>query len=119
MLPLVEKVNRDTGQLDDADIDAVRAAGVSDQAIVDALAVDLIFNIMNRVANALDFTWAPAAGANRARARPSSSRAPVQSPWNRMIFAGGRGTARNAASASRVRSPAPKGDRRSADDKEW
>jgi AhpD family alkylhydroperoxidase len=57
MLPLLEKVTLTHDQVRNADVDAVRAAGVPDEAIVDALHVNLIFNIMNRLANAFDFQW--------------------------------------------------------------
>lgn len=57
LLPLLEKVTRDPGNVGRADVDAVRAAGVPDDAIADALYVNLIFNVMNRLANAFDFAW--------------------------------------------------------------
>lgn len=38
-----------------AELAAVRSAGVSDQALEDALAVGFLFNVVNRLANALDF----------------------------------------------------------------
>jgi hypothetical protein len=57
VLPLLEKVTRTPDQVTSADGDAVRLAGVPDEAIVDALHVNLIFNIMNRLANAFDFQW--------------------------------------------------------------
>jgi AhpD family alkylhydroperoxidase len=57
MLPLLEKVTLTPDQVTSADVDRVRAAGVSAEAIVDALHVNLIFNIMNRLANAFDFQW--------------------------------------------------------------
>jgi uncharacterized peroxidase-related enzyme len=57
VLPLLEKASRTPGQLGRPDIDAVRAAGLSDEAITDALYVNLIFNLMNRLANTFDFAW--------------------------------------------------------------
>lgn len=57
VLPLLEKVTRDPSNLGREDVDAVRAAGVPDEAIADALYVNLIFNLMNRLANAFDFAW--------------------------------------------------------------
>jgi uncharacterized peroxidase-related enzyme len=57
VLPFLEKAGRTPEHLGRSDVDAVRAAGVPDEAIVDALYVSLIFNCMNRLANAFDFTW--------------------------------------------------------------
>ncbi|WP_328993309.1 carboxymuconolactone decarboxylase family protein [Kribbella sp. NBC_01245] len=57
VLPLLEKVTRNPEGIGRADVDEVRAAGVPDEAIADALYVNLIFNLMNRLANAFDFAW--------------------------------------------------------------
>jgi uncharacterized peroxidase-related enzyme len=57
VLPLLEKVTRAPELVGRSDVDAARAVGVPDAAIVDALQVNLVFNVMNRLANAFDFRW--------------------------------------------------------------
>lgn len=57
VLPLLGKTTLDPDHVSRADVDQVRAAGVPDDAIADALYVGLIFNVMNRLANAFDFEW--------------------------------------------------------------
>lgn len=54
---LLEKVSRTPDDVTRADVDEVRAVGVADDAIVDALHVNLILNTMNRLANAFDWEW--------------------------------------------------------------
>ena len=54
-LGLVEKLTLDPGQVGADDVGAVTDAGVSAEAVVDAIAVCALFCAMNRVADALDF----------------------------------------------------------------
>jgi alkylhydroperoxidase family enzyme len=55
-LGLLEKVTLRPQDVDVADVDAVRAAGVSDAAIEDALTVGACFNVIARLADAFGFT---------------------------------------------------------------
>lgn len=57
ILPLLEKTTRAPELVERSDLDAARAAGVPDEAIADALYVNLVFNLVNRLANAFDFSW--------------------------------------------------------------
>jgi alkylhydroperoxidase family enzyme len=55
VLDLLQKVTLAPAELSWADADAARAAGVSDEAIEDALAVCAYFNLIDRVADSLGF----------------------------------------------------------------
>jgi uncharacterized peroxidase-related enzyme len=54
---LLEKVTLAPSDVRGEDVARVRAHGVTDEAIVDALHVAFVFNVINRIANALDFRW--------------------------------------------------------------
>jgi alkylhydroperoxidase family enzyme len=55
VLGLLEKLTLAPERTADEDVERVRAAGVSDEAIEDAILVCALFNIINRLADALDF----------------------------------------------------------------
>ena len=53
MLPFLEKLTHRPEELGPADADAVRAAGVSDQALRDAIVVCSLFSMIVRLADSL------------------------------------------------------------------
>lgn len=61
MLPVLEKVTRDHEAIAPDDFAELRRLGVSDEAITDALYVAFLFNIINRMADALHFEVGPQA----------------------------------------------------------
>jgi len=56
MLGYLELVTLRPGEVGADDVAAVRAAGVSDEAIVDALLVCAYFNLIDRLADSFHFT---------------------------------------------------------------
>jgi alkylhydroperoxidase family enzyme len=66
-LRFIERLTLEPDALEPADADAVRATGVSDEALLDAIAVAALFNVIDRVADALGFD-VPAPEAFAARA---------------------------------------------------
>ena len=59
MLGFVEKLTLRPEELTRADADVVRSAGVSDEAMVDAIHVAALFNIIVRLADALGWDVPP------------------------------------------------------------
>ena len=59
MLGFIETLTLRPDELTRADADAVRAAGVSDEAIVDGIAVASLFNMIVRVADSMRFEVPP------------------------------------------------------------
>jgi hypothetical protein len=57
VLPFLEKLTTAPDAVTPDDVVPVRQAGVPDHAIVDALHVGLIFDSVNRMANAFDWAW--------------------------------------------------------------
>ena len=62
----VDKVARHAFKVTDADIETLRADGLSDEAIEDAIHVTVLFNIMDRIADSLGFEIPTAEGFSRA-----------------------------------------------------
>jgi alkylhydroperoxidase family enzyme len=54
-LKLVEKMTLRPGELGGSDLDELRAAGISDEAIVDVAAITGVFNVIDRLADAFEF----------------------------------------------------------------
>ena len=59
MLGFLEKLTLRPGELTRHDADAVRAAGVSDEAMVDAIHVAALFNMIVRLADSLAWDVPP------------------------------------------------------------
>jgi uncharacterized peroxidase-related enzyme len=57
MIRLIEKVSQHPDLVMTQDVDAVRAAGVSEAAIEDGLAICFAFNLINRLADAFEYDW--------------------------------------------------------------
>lgn len=54
-LGFLQRLTLDPEALGPGDVDAVRAAGVTDDALVDAIHVCTLFNVIDRIADALGF----------------------------------------------------------------
>jgi uncharacterized peroxidase-related enzyme len=57
LLVFLEKLTVSPDSVTASDVESVRAAGVPDEAIVDAIHVNFIFNTVNRLAHSFDYTW--------------------------------------------------------------
>ncbi len=72
-LGFIEKLTLDPGSLTAADVAPLRAAGLGDEAIEDAIHASVLFNIYDRMADTLEFDIPPregfAQGARRLLAR--------------------------------------------------
>lgn len=66
MLDLLEKMTLAPNTISAGDIAKVRAEGISDTAIIDAMHVCFLFNLVNRLANALDYNYGTEADALKA-----------------------------------------------------
>jgi uncharacterized peroxidase-related enzyme len=57
MIQLIKKVSQYPDMVTKQDVDSVRAAGVSEAAIEDGLAICFAFNLVNRLADAFEYDW--------------------------------------------------------------
>lgn len=69
VLPLVEKLTRAPQDVTATDVDAVRAAGVPEHAIEEAMHVVSSFSMINRVADSLGFSIPPPAAMKKSGKR--------------------------------------------------
>ena len=65
-MSLIEKLTLRPDQIEPGDISALRAEGISDEAIEDAIHVTVLFNIIDRIADSLGFEIPTAEGFARA-----------------------------------------------------
>ena len=56
-IELLERLTDAPDEVTKVEVDVVREAGVSDDAIADAIHVAFVFNLINRLANAFEFTF--------------------------------------------------------------
>ena len=68
-LGFLEKLTLHPDEVEAADADEVRGAGVSDGALADAIHVCALFNTIDRIADALDFHVPPREEAERVAPR--------------------------------------------------
>jgi len=61
MFAFLEKMNRESNQLQQSDIDVVKAAGWTDEALYDAITVCALFNFYNKWIDATGVSDMPAA----------------------------------------------------------
>ena len=61
-LELIRRLTLEAEDFGKADVDAARGAGLSDQAIIDAAEVCAMFNIIDRIADAMSFEVLSAEG---------------------------------------------------------
>ena len=59
---LIEKLTLKPNEVNSGDVDALRAAGLTDAAIEDAIHVTVLFSIIDRIADALGFAIPSAEG---------------------------------------------------------
>jgi alkylhydroperoxidase family enzyme len=68
-LGFLEQLTLRPGEIGPADAETVRDAGVSDEALADAVHVCALFNAIDRIADALDFHVPPREEADRVAPR--------------------------------------------------
>ncbi|HEX2053980.1 MAG TPA: peroxidase-related enzyme [Actinomycetota bacterium] len=63
---LLERLTLCPQELTTSDVDSVRLEGVSDAALTDAIYIAAVFNLVNRLADALGFSWRSESEADKA-----------------------------------------------------